>query len=218
MKIKEIIKEILDTLLFVIFMLIVIRFFFFELRWIPSSSMYPTLIEKDRLVVEKYSRFYSKPQRGDIMVFYPYSTVLKNDAWSLFKRYTGIFCDDVAYIKRVIGVPGDKLEIKNSSKHFGLAVYINDVEVDEGYINTEQPYSPCLEDNFCGPMTIPNGKYFMMGDNRGSSFDSRYWGLLSEDRFIGRAVILFWPFNRARILAAPKYDILTLPKKTKTNK
>ena len=70
--------------------------------------MRPTLIEGDRIVVERFSRFYSKPKRGDIMVFYPPFEKLPNTPWRVFSRLTGFFCKDVAYIKRVIGTPGDK--------------------------------------------------------------------------------------------------------------
>lgn len=198
-------KDVFETAGFVIVMLVVIKFCFFELRWIPSTSMVPTLLVNDRLVVERYSRFYSTPQRGDIMVFYPPETILKNDLWSLFSRYTGIFCKDVAYIKRVVGMPGDKLEIKKSQKNDELAVYINDVEIDEPYINQYMKYISCDAERFCGPMTIPEKHYFMLGDNRGNSADSRFWGLLSEDRFIGRALLRFWPLTRLKMFMPPEY-------------
>ena len=64
-------KELVDTVVFVIIALIIIRFFIFEPRIIPSASMHPTLIEKDRLIIERYSRFFTSPKRGDIIVFYP---------------------------------------------------------------------------------------------------------------------------------------------------
>ena len=68
---KEILKEIIDTIVFVIVAIIIIRFFIGEIRWIPSASMKPTLVEGDRVFVERVSRLYSEPKRGDIMVFYP---------------------------------------------------------------------------------------------------------------------------------------------------
>ncbi len=204
-KLISIIKEVLDTAFFVIIMLIIIKFFFFELRWIPSTSMVPTLQIKDRLVVERYSRFYTTPKRGQIMVFYPPDVTLPTDAWSLFARYTGILCKDIAYIKRVIGIPGDKLEIKISPTTGEYAVFINDKQIDEPYVN-EGSYTPCDENTFCGSMTIPEGQYFMMGDNRGNSADSRFWGLLPQDRFIGRAVYLFWPIPRSHIFYTPQYE------------
>lgn len=203
--------EIVETIVFVIVMVIIIRFFVGEIRWIPSGSMNPTLIEKDRIVVERYSRFFATPKRGDIMVFYPPSTTLSNKPLPLFARLTGILCKDVAYIKRVVGVPGDKIEIK-PEKDGSAYVYINDKKYEEDYIKSVYDYPPCPDENMdktfmlsdhvmkCGPFKLDNDSYFMMGDNRGNSQDSRYWGTLKGDRFIGRAVVVFWPLNRMKVL------------------
>ena len=191
------IKETIDTIVFVVVMVIIIRFFVGEIRWIPSGSMKPTLIEGDRIFVERFSRFYSTPGRGDVMVFYPPATELKNTPWKLFSRLTGFFCKDVAYIKRVVGLPGDKFEIK-TDKNGKSMVYINDEPYEEKYVKSVYDYSPCTHAMHCGPFVIPEGEYFMMGDNRGNSQDSRYWGTLKQDRFIGKAVFLFWPFTRVK--------------------
>lgn len=193
------IKETLDTIVFVVVMVIIIRFFVGEIRWIPSGSMKPTLIEGDRIFVERYSRFYKTPERGDVMVFYPPFEELKNTPIKLFSRLTGFFCKDIAYIKRVVGMPGDKIEIKPDTTG-KYSVFINDTPIEEPYIKSPYEYSPCTEAMFCGPFVIPPKHYFMMGDNRGNSQDSRYWGILPEDRFIGRAIFLFWPFTRVKPL------------------
>lgn len=193
------VKETVDTIVFVVVMVIIIRFFLGEIRWIPSGSMKPTLTEGDRIVVERVTRFFKTPERGDIMVFYPPQTELKYTPWKLFSRLTGFFCKDVAYIKRVIGMPGDKLEVK-TDKDGKTFVYINDKQLDEPYVKSVYDYSLCTEAMYCGPIIIPEGEYFMMGDNRGNSQDSRYWGTLKQDRFIGRAVFLFWPFTRIKLL------------------
>lgn len=199
-KLNPTFKEILETVVFVVVMVIIIRFFLFEIRWIPSASMRPTLIEGDRIVVERVSRFYKKPQHGDVMVFYPPFEKLPNTPWRVFSRLTGFFCKDVAYIKRVIGTPGDKFEIK-TDKAGKSTVYINDKPLEENYIRSEYYDKPCTSDMICGPVIIPEHKYLMMGDNRGNSFDGRWWGFLPEDRFIGRAVVLFWPLNRIKMLS-----------------
>ena len=122
---KPAIKETVETVVFVIVMVIIIRFFVGEIRWIPSGSMRPTLIEGDRIFVERFSRFYSTPRRGDIMVFYPPFEQLKNTPLRVFARLTGFFCKDIAYIKRVVGMPGDKFEIK-ADENGKYTVYIND--------------------------------------------------------------------------------------------
>ena len=84
---KETIKETIDTIVFVVVALIIIRFFICEVRWIPSASMKPTLIEGDRVFVERVSRFFTTPNRGDVMIFYPPETKLKTDPISVFSRF-----------------------------------------------------------------------------------------------------------------------------------
>lgn len=201
---KPIIIEAVETVVFVVVMVILIRFFAGEIRWIPSASMHPTLIEGDRIFVERYSRFYENPKRGDIIVFYPPFEDIKVDPISIFSRLTGFFCKDIAYIKRVIGVPGDKLEVKPDTAG-DYKVFINDKPLDEPYILDDEDYIPCNEEMFCGPMRIPADNYFVMGDNRGNSQDSRFWGLMPRERFIGRAVFLFWPLNRLDYFPRLKY-------------
>lgn len=195
LKIKAGLRETVETIVFVVVMVIIIRFFIGEIRWIPSGSMHPTLIEGDRIFVERVSRFYSMPKRGDIMVFYPPSEPLPKDTMSIIRRLTGFFCKDIAYIKRVIGMPGDKILIRpDDDGRYG--VYVNGQRLKEDYINDSYDYIPCSENMYCGPFVVPKGQYFMMGDNRGNSQDSRFWGFLPQKRFIGRAVFLFWPLNR----------------------
>ncbi len=205
-KLKANIKETVDTIVFVVVAVILIRFFIAELRWIPSGSMMPTLVKGDRIVVEKITKypniikhhaFENTPSRGDIMIFYPPFVKLNTDPISVFKRLTGFFCNDIAYIKRVVGLPGEKLEIKQESNG-AYRVYINDSPLKEEYIMSEYDFHKCKSDMYCGPLIIPQGHYFMMGDNRGNSLDSRFWGTLPRERFIGRAVFLYWPLTHIK--------------------
>ncbi len=188
-KTKAFIKEAIETIVFVLVAIVFIRYYICEIRWIPSASMHPTLIEGDRVIVDRFSRFKQLPERGDIMIFYPPEEKLENTPMKVFKRLTGLFCDDVAYIKRVIGLPGDKFEIKRN-EYGESTVYINDEPLEEPYIKNPLEYPVCDEYMICGPIEIPDHYYFMMGDNRGNSRDSRYWGLLKDDRFIGKAVFV----------------------------
>lgn len=197
---KAMAKETVETAVFVVVMVIIIKFFLGEIRWIPSGSMHPTLIEKDRIVVERLSRFYREPQRGDVLVFYPPMTKLESTPLKVFKRLTGFFCNDIAFIKRVVGMPGDKVEIKKSKDDGAFTVYINDKPLDEPYIQSKYDYNDCTLAMHCGPMIVPEGNYFMMGDNRGNSQDSRYWGFLPKERIIGRAITIVWPFARIKNL------------------
>lgn len=146
-----------------------IRTFVAEARYIPSGSMLPTLQINDRLIVDKLSYKFQDPQRGDIVVFSP-TDVLK-------KQYKD------AFIKRIIGLPGDKVEVKNSR------VYINDEPLQEGYIAEPPQYN-------WGPETVPQGQYLVLGDNRNNSYDSHFWGFVPHDNIIGRAIVRFWPPER----------------------
>ena len=195
---KSALREIFETVVFVLVAVILIRFFVGELRWIPSSSMYPTLIEGDRIFVEKVTKPFRAPKRGDVIVFYPPDETLKTDFLSVMARLTGILCKDVAYIKRIVGLPNDKLEIKKENDNF--YVYINGKKEIEPYILSETDWIDCRDDMYCGPFQIPDGQYFMMGDNRGNSQDSRFWGFLPEKNIIGRAVFKFWPIPRMGLI------------------
>ena len=201
---KEVIKETIDTIVFVIVALIIIRFFICEVRWIPSASMKPTLVEGDRVFVERFSRFYSKPERGDIMIFYPPETNLKANPLDVFKRLTGFFCKDTAFIKRVIALPNEKIEIVKNEDG-STDVLVNDKPLNEPYIMNRFEYPTCTPAMTCGPITLGADEYFMMGDNRGHSSDSRYWGVLKENRFIGKAKVLFWPFTRIDYFEKKQY-------------
>ncbi len=152
-----------------------IRHFVAEARYIPSASMKPTLQENDRLVVEKVSYRFNKPQRGDIVVFRPPLEVLPPDRQK----------DD--YIKRIVGLPGDTVEVT------GGQVFVNGEVLDESYIQAPPEYEQPL-------LTIPDESYFVLGDNRNSSYDSHAWAIdepfVPESQIIGKAVVRFWPLNR----------------------
>lgn len=151
---------------------LVIRTFIAEPRYIPSESMVPTLYEGDRLVVEKVSYHFHAPITGDIIVFQPPE--------ELQRRGYG---KDQAFIKRVIGLPGDTVSVSNGK------VYLNGQPLPEDYI-AEPPNQPFP------PVKVPEDKFFVMGDNRNNSNDSRYWGFLPKENIIGRATFRFWPLDR----------------------
>lgn len=215
-------RESLEVIVVVLFLIIVFRNFVGELRLIPSESMVPSLQIGDRVVVEHMSHWFREPERGDILVFYPPEpqTTLNYDPWSVFLRLTGfsgLLFDkdskiDVAYIKRVVGVPGDRLQVLP-----GLGLLRNGKLLKESYIN-EIAYS-CGTPDFCRPFVVPTGNYFMMGDNRNRSMDSRYWGFLPKDRIIGRAVFRIFPIDsRFGFLPAPDVTTLALPEAVPSTK
>ncbi|BAY25353.1 signal peptidase I [Calothrix sp. NIES-2100] len=150
----------------------VIRTFIAEPRYIPSDSMLPTLHTGDRLVVEKISYRFHAPKTGDIIVFQPPEELQRRG-----------YPQDQAFIKRVIGEPGEIVSVARGK------VYLNGKALEEDYI-AEPPNSPYPAH------TVPEGEFFVMGDNRNDSNDSRYWGFLPQKYVIGRATFRFWPLNR----------------------
>lgn len=147
-----------------------IRTFIFQPFYIPSGSMIPTLKPNDKVLVNKFIYYFKAPQRGDIMVFH-YPMDPSKD-----------------YIKRIIGLENEIVEVKNSQ------IFINGKLLNEPYLPEGLEYG-----NFAA-YKVPPGNYFMMGDNRPDSQDSRYWGSLDKKLIIGKAMLIFWPFNRMILL------------------
>jgi signal peptidase I len=153
-----------------------------EARYIPSESMLPTLEVNDRLIVEKVSYRFSNPQRGDIVVFWP-TDRLKQENPSMKD----------AFIKRVIGLPGETIEGR------GGRVYVNGQALRENYIAAEPEYQ-------WGPEVVPEDSYLVLGDNRNNSYDSHFWGYVPRENIIGRAAVRFWPPGRVGELGPePEY-------------
>ncbi len=181
--------ETIETIFIALILAVFIRATVAEARFIPSESMVPTLLVNDRLVVEKISNYIGQIKRGDILVFYPPKEM---DSFSKGKEIDSVtsrslrwlgFTTNVAYIKRVIGLPGETLEVRNQT------VYINGKPIEEDYIK-EKPYYEY------GPIKLKDDELFMMGDNRNNSADSHAWGPLPIKNIIGHAVVRFWPPQR----------------------
>lgn len=174
-----------------------IRTFVAEARWIPTGSMLPTLQINDKLIIDKVSYRLQAPQRGDIVVFMPPNSAKvcsqqlipaspeseALDPWNPDPNKSEIPQIKDAYIKRLIGVPGDKIHVTQGR------VYINDRALSEEYIADAPNYE-------LGPITVPANSYLMLGDNRNNSCDSHMWGFVPRNQIIGRAVVRFWPPNR----------------------
>ncbi len=159
---------------------IVIRQFVAEARYIPSKAMLPTLEVGDRLVIDKLTYRFGQPERGDIIVFMPTdkaAAICTGSQTSQRQRQD-------AYIKRIIGLPGDTVEVKQGQ------VYINGNPLKEKYISEAPDYQ-------YGPIKVPQGSYWVLGDNRNNSCDSHYWGFVPRDNIIGKATQRFFPFDRA---------------------
>ena len=150
-----------------------LRTYVVEARKIPTGSMLPTIQLEDRVIVDKiFFKDFGHLTRGDIVVFRPPPKANATED----------------FIKRVIGLPGETLKITNGT------TYINGQPLYEPYI-LEKPV------NDYGPITIPQGYVFVMGDNRNNSDDSRVWGLLPIQNITGRTLFRYWPLNHFGALA-----------------
>ncbi len=162
--------EIIKTIAMAAVLSFGIRTFVAEARYIPSSSMEPTLLINDRLIIEKMTYRFNEPKRGDVIVF--------NATEALeAQNFTE------AFIKRIIGLPGDTVVVSNGE------VIVNNQVLEEIYIKDAPDYE-------YGPVTVPNGEYLVLGDNRNNSYDSHYWGFVPDGKIIGRAFVRFWPPKR----------------------
>jgi signal peptidase I len=165
-------RENITIIVLAIGLAIFIRTFIAEPRYIPSESMLPTLEIGDRLIVEKLSYYTHPPQRGDIIVFTPPPQLQAQG-----------YLEEQAFIKRVIGLPGNTIEVKNNR------VYIDRELLTETYIAEPPNYA-------MSPIVVPPDQLFVMGDNRNNSKDSHLWGFLPTANIIGHACFRFWPIDR----------------------
>ena len=150
-----------------------LRTFVVQTFWIPTGSMIPTLQENDRVVVNKLSYKLHGVHRKDIVVF---------------TTPPGVPKDYKDLIKRVIGLPGDTVEGLNGK------VFVNGKALDEGYL------PPGTFTSQFGPRRIPADSYWVMGDNRGNSTDSRVFGPIPRRSIVGRAALRIWPLRRFGLL------------------
>lgn len=149
---------------------------------IPTGSMESNLLIGDHLLVNKFVYGLHDGFLGKIL---PYKDLKRGDV-IVFKFPQN---PDVAYVKRLMGLPGDHLEM------IGRTLYINNKPLTEKYTQYIDPGS--VYEHF-GPYDIPEGQYFAMGDNRDNSQDSRYWGTVPRDYIIGKALVIYWSFETPR--------------------
>jgi len=174
---KSAAREWAESIAIAVVLAFLIRTFVVQAFKIPSGSMLPTLQIGDHILVNKLIYRFEKPSRGDIIVFkFPYG-------------------DGKDFIKRVIGLPGETIELRDKQ------VFINGQPLEETYAIHKDPqiltnpHSP--RDNF-GPVQVPEGQLFVMGDNRDQSMDSRFWGFLDVGKIKGKAFIIYWSWDRER--------------------
>ncbi|MCM3767935.1 signal peptidase I [Neobacillus niacini] len=172
------------ALLIAVALAAIIRYFLFAPIVVDGLSMMPTLKDQDRMIVNKFSYKIGEPKRFDIIVFHA--------------------PEQKDYIKRVIGLPGDKIEYKDD------ILYVNGKAYEEPYLEEykKQAQDGPLTDNFTleetpvGQMTVPEGELFVMGDNRRFSKDSRHIGSIPMEKVIGNTSIVYWPIKDAHIVTS----------------
>ena len=177
--------EIVETLALTLIIFVVIQNFIAQPYKVQQSSMERTLMQEQYVLVDKLTPRFDAYKRGDIVVFTP------PEDW--------VGADKTPFIKRVIGVGGDTVEIHDGG------VYINDERLDEPYIYTESDGSVQTTDAAQERWVIPADDLFLMGDHRQDSADSRAFGPVPANQVIGRAWLRYWPFDTFGVLATPTY-------------
>ena len=185
---KSILREWIESIIIAFILAMIIRTFIIQAFKIPTGSMRPTLLEGDLILVSKFTYgakipftdlslpAFAQPQRGDVIVFvYPENP--KKD-----------------FIKRLAATAGETIEINNGT------IYINDHPLIDPMFSRRYYYN---RGQFAGEGTkivVPKDNYFVLGDNSASSQDSRYWGFVPRKNILGKAVLIYWPINRIRII------------------
>jgi signal peptidase I len=163
----RLIREIIETITLTILMFLIIRFAVQNFR-VDGMSMEGSLHNGEYILVNKAAFLFHAPERGDVIVFeYPLNP-------------------QIDYIKRIIAIPGDTISIVDTK------VAVDGVTLNEPYINQSDNFNPFPS---IVNRRVPPGDYFVMGDNRGNSSDSRQWGFVPQQNIIGQATFVYYPFN-----------------------
>ena len=200
-------REWLESIIVIVLFAVVIRSFIVAPFKIPSSSMVPTLEVGDYLFVSRYNYGFripftdiqflaSQANRGDVVVFdYP-----EDRSKDYIKRVVGIAGDTIEYIDNVLYINGQKMPLEDKGMY---TYFLGDNSSDVSGLYTEQLFDvkhEVLRKSYSirdGKWVVPAGHYFMMGDNRNNSRDSRFWGFVPQEYLVGKAVVVWWSWNSA---------------------
>ena len=166
----RLVREVIETIVLTVLMFLVIRFAVQNFN-IEGHSMEPSLHDQELILVDKWTYLFHPPSRGDVIVFVAPPQPSQD------------------YIKRVIGIPGDVITINNTT------VIVDGVTLKETYVDPSNN-GPTIEDRTIHNLVVPPGDYFVLGDNRANSSDSRVWGFVPKQNIIGRAAIVYWPLQQ----------------------
>ncbi len=165
----RLVREIIETVVLTVLMFLVIRLAVQNFN-IDGHSMEPSFHNGELIIVDKWSYLLRPPVRGDVLVFVAPPQPSQD------------------YIKRVIGLPGDVITIQNN------IVYVNNQPLNERYVSPAN--NGAINDKVFQNMIVPANSYFMLGDNRAGSSDSRAWGCLPKQNIIGQASVVYWPLRQ----------------------
>ena len=170
-------KEWVEPIVIAVVLALIIRTFVVQAFKIPTGSMRTTLMEGDRILVNKFIYRFAQPKRGDVIVFISPEDKKKD------------------FIKRLVGLPNENIQILNG------AILVNNNPVEEGSVLKKQNYYNRGDFGAEGQeITVPPDAYYVLGDNSISSRDSRYWGFMPKKYLLGKAFLIYWPPNRIRII------------------
>jgi len=175
--------DILEVIVFAVGIFFFVYLLIMRPHKIKGQSMQPNFPDSEYLLTEKVTYYLNNPARGDVVVLTPPPSVSTTDE----------------FIKRVIGLPGERVMVKNGH------VFINDKQIHESYLASTVYTNP---GDFLAEgqeYIVPDGEYFVMGDNRPNSSDSRYWGPITKSEMTGRAWIVYWPIDRTGVVQKPSY-------------
>jgi signal peptidase I len=165
--------DFVETIVIALAIFVVVYRFLFQPHQVKGNSMYDNFHDGEYLLTDKVTYRFKQPERNDVIVF----KAPQNE--------------DYDYIKRIIALPGDQIKISNGR------VFVNHQPVDEsGYLDERIVTHPGLWAKEGQTLTVPEGEYFVMGDNRNNSSDSREWGPVPQANIVGRAWLRYWPLNQ----------------------
>ena len=184
---KSIIREYAEAIAIALVLALFIRTFVVQAFKIPSGSMIPTLLIGDHILVNKFIYGIKNPFTGRVLI--PVEDIHRKDV-IVFKYPVN---PDQDFIKRVIGIPGDTIQIKNKEVFVNGEPFVVDSAIFQNSLILSGQLQP--RDNL-GPITVPAHSYFVMGDNRDNSHDSRFWGYVPQVNVKGKAFIIYWSWDK----------------------
>src|SRR5947209_2173349 len=167
----RLVREVIETIVLTVLMFLVIRFAVQNFN-IEGRSMEPSLHDQELILVDKWTYLFRLPARGDVIVFIAPPQPSQD------------------YIKRVIALPGDVITIQNTT------VIVDGVTLKETYVDPNNNHGNIVESKPVSKMVVPPNDYFVLGDNRDGSSDSRTWGFVPKQNIIGRAALVYWPLQQ----------------------